>query len=380
MNSALPPEERYPDDLSKVIGDHEITEAELNLYKKLYFLKQLLFLQGRDPKYESIDTSINTSKDTTPLHSLYPVKNQKGGFASRLECCMIRNQDQVRFLFIKHITVSPANEDVHNLTLINSFQKEVEFGKKCRDHDTFHENVVKIEDAFIECLDMSIVYEYISGQDLDDMIHKVNASYVEEFDEEFLTLKRKMFIAYHFAKGLKFLHTKMNTAHRDIKPANIMCGLSTNQLSIDMEITCLKIIDLGGVKEVNEDKTQTMNGKTLGTTRYRAPFGGTFFQDDMYSFGMTLWELFAEEKPFHSELSTGTNTTYSMFDISSFVAASDNNRPNIGKCKNCPQVVKDLISQCWKRNANERPDISTAYYVIKNAYYDFTPKKRPREE
>lgn len=128
------------------------------------------------------------------------------------------------------------------------------------------------------------------------------------------------------------------------------------------------------------DKTQTMNGKTLGTTRYRAPFGGNYFEDDMYSFGMTLWELFAEEKPFHVELSK-SNPMYTNLDISSFVASSELHRPNIEKCGyDCPQDLKDLIESCWKLNPTQRPNIAKAYQVVKSAFNKWHTKKRPRLE
>ena len=129
-------------------------------------------------------------------------------------------------------------------------------------------------------------------------------------------------------------------------------------------------MDLGGSKDAFDDKTATLNGKTLGTMRYRAPpsMGATYISDDMYSFGMTLWELLAEEKPFDAELCK-VKDVYTNFDISGFAAQGEKNRPDIRKIgADCPTEIGQLIRQCWHPQAMERPTIEVACEMLKRAY------------
>ena len=99
------------------------------------------------------------------------------------------------------------------------------FCRKCRDNDLYNANLVKIDDAFIENLEMCLVYEYIRGKNLSELVHEVNKKYEQDNEEPLLTMETKLFIALNIARGLRFMHEEMNMAHRDIKPANIMVGL-----------------------------------------------------------------------------------------------------------------------------------------------------------
>jgi len=368
-----------PEDLANLVGDRSVSDKERALFSKVQALKNQLLLQGRGSKYETLELNNAKLEQQSPSNAT-PVSlpsnaaaQAKSGFASKLEYAMLRTKDHARIVFIKHITLAPDNDDIHNNTLMNSFQKEYEFAKKCRDNDLYNDNIVKIEDAFIEDLDMCLVYEYSHGKDLSELIHDFNKKYEQEHEEPFLTLQKKIWIAIRIAKGIRFMHSDMQMAHRDIKPANIMVGLTEND-----EIACVKIVDLGGAKDAFDDKTATLNGKTLGTMRYRAPpsMGATYISDDMYSIGMTLWELFAEEKPFDAELSK-VKDVYTNFDISGFAAQGEKHRPDVRKIgAECPPEIAQLIMQCWKPQAKDRPTIQVVCEVLKRAYNQlFNPHK-----
>jgi serine/threonine protein kinase/tetratricopeptide (TPR) repeat protein len=97
---------------------------------------------------------------------------------------------------------------------------------------------------------------------------------------------------------------KQHLVHRDIKPSNIMISLEGS------EITNVKIIDLGLAKAAAKEETispTSSQGFFAGTPQYASPeqFAGigTDIRSDLYSLGITLWEMLQGEVPFHGSYS-----------------------------------------------------------------------------
>ena len=97
------------------------------------------------------------------------------------------------------------------------------------------------------------------------------------------------------AAGLTAIH-KQHLVHRDIKPSNIMVSLE------DGRVESAKIIDLGLAKGVVEQDTISTAGSFTGTPGYASPeqFAGigTDIRSDLYSLGVTLWEMLSGKLPF----------------------------------------------------------------------------------
>jgi TolB-like protein/Flp pilus assembly protein TadD len=89
---------------------------------------------------------------------------------------------------------------------------------------------------------------------------------------------------------------KQHLVHRDIKPSNIMVSLQ------DGKLESAKIIDLGLAKGVGEENTLSTVGAFVGTPAYASPeqFAGiaTDIRSDLYSLGITLWEMLTGRLPF----------------------------------------------------------------------------------
>jgi TolB-like protein len=96
------------------------------------------------------------------------------------------------------------------------------------------------------------------------------------------------------AAGLTAIQ-KQHLVHRDIKPSNIMVSLEEGRLEN------IKIIDLGLAKGVADDTISTV-GSFAGTPAYASPeqFAGlgTDIRSDLYSLGITLWEMLSGKPPF----------------------------------------------------------------------------------
>jgi len=97
------------------------------------------------------------------------------------------------------------------------------------------------------------------------------------------------------AAGLAAIE-KQHLVHRDIKPSNIMVSLQ------DGKLENVKIIDLGLAKGLAEENTLSTVGAFIGTPAYASPeqFAGiaTDIRSDLYSLGVTLWEMLSGKVPF----------------------------------------------------------------------------------
>src|SRR6266436_7303991 len=123
--------------------------------------------------------------------------------------------------------------------------------------------------------------EFVEGETLEHLIRRLGR----------LEVKLALEIATQVAAGLTAVH-EQNLVHRDIKPGNIMVCLKD-----DGSITA-KIIDLGLAKAVTEPSFQTAistSGGFVGTPEFASPeqFAGVGvdIRSDLYSLGVTLWEM-----------------------------------------------------------------------------------------
>jgi serine/threonine protein kinase/Tfp pilus assembly protein PilF len=130
--------------------------------------------------------------------------------------------------------------------------------------------------------------EFVDGETLESLIRRGGQPEIE------LALE----IVTQVAAGLSAIH-KQHLVHRDIKPANIMLSWEEGRLEN------VKIIDLGLAKGVTED-TLSIAGSFVGTPAYASPeqFAGfgTDIRSDLYSLGVTLWEMLSGKPPFNGSV------------------------------------------------------------------------------
>lgn len=138
------------------------------------------------------------------------------------------------------------------------------------------ENIVNIYDVVDEGKYHFIVMELVNGITLKEYIKL----------KERLDITEGVSIAIQVAKALKLAHEE-NIVHRDIKPQNI---LITNDRKI-------KVADFGIARAVSE---QTSNA--IGSVHYISPEqargGRCDTRSDIYSFGITMYEMFTGRVPF----------------------------------------------------------------------------------
>ena len=142
-----------------------------------------------------------------------------------------------------------------------------------------HTNIVTIFDTGQDENNYYIIMEYIEGKTLREYLKQINKFKVSDAVK----------IAKQMCRALAYAHNN-KVVHRDIKPANIM--ISREKM--------VKVMDFG-VAKVIEDVTRESTSIS-GTPLYMSPeqiIGKDVdFQSDLYSFGITLFELITGRTPF----------------------------------------------------------------------------------
>lgn len=150
-----------------------------------------------------------------------------------------------------------------------------------------HETVVRYNKEIIEQKDRNghvrrcLLMEFVDGFDL--------RKHIKEQD---LSMRKSFEVMYKLCTGLDYLHTN-GIIHRDIKPGNFMLTRDQKQV---------KIFDFGLSKSTASWRTRWMK-ETGGTRAYMTPeqlrnkHAKLDARSDIFSFGITMYELFAGRHP-----------------------------------------------------------------------------------
>ena len=188
-----------------------------------------------------------------------------------------------------------------------------------------HPNIVNVYDVVDEENLHYIVMELIEGITLKNYIEK----------KELLDSKEAIGIAIQVAQGIATAH-EQHIIHRDIKPQNMI-------ISKDGKV---KVADFGIARAVS---SQTVNSSAaVGSVHYISPEqargGYCDERSDIYSFGITLYEMVTGRVPFE-----GDNTVA--------VALAHLEDPVVPPGDYNPQVypgLEDIILKCTKKKPDRR--------------------------
>lgn len=158
-----------------------------------------------------------------------------------------------------------------------------------------HGNVVSIYDFGVERAQFFLVMEYVEGRNLRQILNELKKTNTQ------FTIEQIVYMIKEVAAGLDHAHRcldgttgkPLNIVHRDMSPQNIM-------VSFEGEV---KIIDFGIAKaetQMEATKAGTLKGKYGYMSPEQADGQSIDPRTDIFSMGIVLWELLANDRLFTS--------------------------------------------------------------------------------
>ena len=219
-------------------------------------------------------------------------KIASGGMAEIYLAKSIGAENVSKFLAIKKILPQFSQ----NYEFVEMFKEEAKIAIQLS-----HANIVPIFEFGEEARQFYLAMEYVEGRNLRQILN-----YFKKREAQ-LSIPMIVYIMKEAARGLDHAHrcvdgttgAPLNIVHRDISPQNVM-------LSFEGEV---KIVDFGIAKA--ESKIETTRAGTLkGKFGYMSPEQAegqeVDFRTDIFSIGIVLWELLANDRLFvaNNEMNT----------------------------------------------------------------------------
>jgi hypothetical protein len=146
-----------------------------------------------------------------------------------------------------------------------------------------HPNIVTVIDRGEDQSRQFIVFEFVEGENLKQLIRRTGP----------LPVRDAVQMALQMARALSFAHGR-GLVHRDVKPQNVLLNDDGQAKMTDFGIA--RSVDVQGV---------TITGTVLGTSEYISPEQARGEQvnalSDVYSLGVVLYELLTGSVPFRGE-------------------------------------------------------------------------------
>jgi len=200
-----------------------------------------------------------------------------------------------------------------------------------------HPNIVRIYDFFIDEESAAICMEYVDGETLARLRTRQPGKIFEP--------RQVTRWVAQLLDGLSYAHRSARLVHRDLKPPNLIVNTQGD----------LKIMDFGIARSIQDAITRVTNvGSSTGTLAYMSPqqaagqHAGP--EDDVYSLGCTLYELFTGKPPFF----TG-DIGRQLRDSPPPTVTERRMEFGIITAEPMPPVWEEVIMRCLGKQPEQRP-------------------------
>lgn len=187
-----------------------------------------------------------------------------------------------------------------------------------------HPNIVNVYDVGEDNGIYYIVMELVEGITLKEYIQKNGR----------LSAEQTLDFAIQIAQGLEVAHDN-HTIHRDIKPQNIIVSKNGS----------LKVTDFGIARAASSN---TMTSSGMGSVHYISPEqargGYSDERSDIYSLGITMYEMITGHVPFEGE----NNVAIALMHIQGEMVSPREYYPDI------PTSIEKIILKCTQKKPERR--------------------------
>ena len=213
--------------------------------------------------------------------------------------------------------------------LKNEYSEDTKFVTKFRQEAQAvaclsHPNVVAVYDVGEEQGMHFIVMEFVEGITL--------KSYIEKKGK--LSVREAVGIGIQIASGLEAAHNS-HIIHRDIKPQNIL---------ISRDGTA-KVTDFGIAKAASSN---TITASAMGSVHYISPEqargGFSDEKSDVYSLGVTMYEMLSGTLPFNGESAVAVALAHIQEEAVPLTAMD----------ATIPKGISDIVAKCMQKKADFR--------------------------
>ncbi|XP_077866599.1 receptor-interacting serine/threonine-protein kinase 1-like, partial [Saccoglossus kowalevskii] len=233
-----------------------------------------------------------------------------------------------------------------NTDVSESERKEmVEEAKKMSEVRSAH--IVMLYGVIAHPSQYSLVIEYMCYGSLNNFQSKYRIPWA---------LKAQM--VHHIILGMNYLHKTAKIVHRDLKIDNVLVGKGFQVKVADFGLAVWRTYSRKYVKKRSRRSKGTSGAGTithippehLKNVNLRTEF--TF---DVYSFGITLWEMFTEHIPYRNAINSAHI----------FNAIENGQRPDIELVPSeCPEFLKQMMEDCWHGDPVRRPSFGALKITI----------------
>lgn len=220
-----------------------------------------------------------------------------------------------RFVAIKVLKPEFSNDK----SFVNKFRGEAQSAAGLS-----HPNVVNVYDVGDDDGLHYIVMELVEGITLKKFIERKGK----------LEIKEAIGIAIQIAQGMEAAHAN-HIIHRDIKPQNIIISKEGK----------VKVTDFGIAKATTSN---TITSNAMGSVHYLSPEqargGYSDEKSDIYSLGVTLYEMLSGQVPFAGD----TNVSVALLHIQGEATPLRELNPNI------PNSIDLIVQKCMQKKPERR--------------------------
>jgi serine/threonine protein kinase len=226
-----------------------------------------------------------------------------------------------------------------------------------------HSNIVGMYEFGLENKQLFLVMDFVEGRNLRQLINKLKTT-----NQKFST-EQIVYMAKEIASGLDHAHRSLNATtgkplniiHRDMSPQNVM-------VSFEGEV---KIVDFGIAKAESQGettKTGTLKGKFGYMSPEQAEGQQTDLRTDVFSLGIVIWELLANERLFIANNELNTLKKIRDCQVPSLTKIDPNIHPELER----------IVMKALTRDRNLRYQTSAALHrdlnrFLNRQYPDFIP-------